>query len=215
MAEAVGSVDDQEQPQQAAADSSFDSKKDYSRMRRIGSWHATAVLVALTLYGAADWWANQSGMVLAHIVALGNAFVAGSVISSLVHEWGHLLGARLSGAKSPVAPKPIRFYFMFNFDMTNNSVKQFTWMSLGGIVANWVLVVVLLLLVPIDTWAGALLIATALGKAVNVAVFEVPIVLRTQESGEADEELQAQLKDPGLQRIPGLIVGALAWLALT
>ena len=191
------------------------SKKDYARMRRIAGWHGSAVLAALTLWGFGNYWAMQSSLIIALIVSLGNAFVAATVIASIFHEWGHFAGAKLSGSIAPVRAKPARFYFMFNFDMQANDVKQFQWMSIGGIAANWLLVLLMLLLIPLNTWSGALLLATAIGRAVNVSVFEVPIVLRSRESGNPEKELQDQLDNAGLQQIPGLIVGALAWLALT
>ncbi len=191
------------------------SAKDISRMKRIGSWHATGVLAALTLWGAANAWAEASGLVLAHIVALGNAWVAATVMASVFHEWGHFTGAKLAGSIAPVAKKPVRLFFFFNFDMENNSVDQFVWMSLGGIIANWVLVLLLLLLVPLTTLAAALLVAVAVMKAVNVAAFEVPVVMTVRQTGEPQAALDERLADYGLRQTPGLIVGALTFLALT
>lgn len=189
--------------------------KDFARMRRIGSWHAAAVLAALSIWGAADFWANGSGLVLAHIVALGNAIVAGIVISSIVHEWGHFTGAKLANSVAPVFAKPKRFYFMFRFDMEANSVDQFLWLSMGGILANWLLVLLFLVLVPLETLAGAMLIGVVTAQAVNVSVFEVPVVMRTRETQNPQGELDHQLNTVGFNRIPGLIVGALTFLALT
>ncbi len=189
-------------------------RRDNARIRRIGSWHASAVLVALTLFGAGSYLAADSSLVVLQLVALGNALVAGTVIASIVHEWGHFSGARASGAASPVLAKPRRFYFMFDFDMENNSVRQFQWMSLGGISANWLLVVLVAVSFPMDSLAAALLLATVFGRAVNVSFFEVPIVLRTRVSDEPERELKMQLETVGIRQAPGLVAGALAWLAL-
>ena len=190
------------------------SARDLPRMRRIGGWHGTAVLAALTLFGAGNMWAAESGLYIANIIALGNAFVAATVMAGIFHEWGHFAGAKLSGAIAPVRAKPVRLYFMFNFDMQNNSVEQFLWMSMGGIAANWALVVAAAMLIPLDTYAGALLFAVLVAKAVNVSYFEVPIVMRTRETGNPQNELQTQLDTVGLKQTPGWIVGALVWLAL-
>ena len=189
-------------------------QKDLARMRRIGGWHASAVLAALTLFGAGSLWAAESGLVIANLVALGNAYLAGTVMASIFHEWGHFAGAKMAGAIAPVRKKAVSFYFMFEFDMDNNSARQFLWMSAGGISANWLLAIAAAILVPLDTYAGAGLFAVLVGKAVNVSYFEVPIFLRTQETGNPKNELQTQLDTVGLRQWPGLIVGALLWLAL-
>ena len=194
--------------------SEFDRAKDFARMQRIGTWHAAAVLAALTLFGAGNIWAAQSGLVLAHVVAIANTLVVGRVVGSILHEWGHFAGARLSGAHSPVLSKPVKLFFMFNFDMENNSVEQFVWMSMGGIITNWVIAIAALLMLPLDTLSGAALAAVFIGIAVNVSYFEVPVVLRTRETGNPKNELQTQLDTQGLSQTPGIIVGALVWLAL-
>ena len=197
---------------QARADEA--QARDLARMRRIGGWHASAVLAALTLFGAGALWAAESGLLIAQLVALGNAYLAGTVMASIFHEWGHFAGAKLSGAIAPVRSKPARFYFMFNFDMENNSTRQFLWMSAGGISANWLLAIAAAILIPLNTYAGALLFAVLVGKAVNVSYFEVPVFLRTQETNNPENELKVQLETQGLVQWPGLIVGLLVWLAL-
>jgi hypothetical protein len=67
-----------------------------------------------------------------------------------------------------------------------------------------------LILIPLNTYAGALLVAVLIGKAVNVCVFEIPVVLRTRESENPQAEIDVGLAQPN--RLPGLVVGALAWL---
>ncbi|MEM7100405.1 MAG: hypothetical protein AAF541_19210 [Pseudomonadota bacterium] len=188
--------------------------KDLARMRRIGGWHASAVLAAMTLFGAGSIWAAESGLLVAQLVALGNAYLAGTVMASIFHEWGHFSGAKLSGAIAPVRAKPVRFYFLFDFDMENNTARQFLWMSAGGISANWLIAIAAALLIPLNTYEGALLFAVLVGKAVNVSYFEVPIFLRTQETNNPQNELKVQLETVGLVQWPGLIAGLLVWLAL-
>ena len=74
--------------------------------------------------------------------------------------------------------------------------------------------VLFLFLVPMDSWASAVLLATLIGRAVNVSAFEVPVVIRTRRSGEFEKELNAQLESPGIVQMPGLIAGVLALLML-
>ena len=201
-------------PSSRSGSETNDSKRDLTYMKRIGGWHASAVVAALTLFGAAYTWAAFSGWMLAEIVSVAAAVVAAMVMSSIVHEWGHFAAARLSGAISPVLSKPRRLYFMFNFDMQSNSVKQAVWMSWGGLIGSWSLVVALFVLVPLNSLAAAALIATLTGRAVNATVFEFPIIQRTTKSGEFEKELKAQLDDPGLVRMPGLVVGLISLVAL-
>ena len=191
------------------------SQKDLSRMKRIGRWHGAAVLAGLGLYGAANAWAVSSGLMLAHAVAIGNAVVVASALSGIFHEWGHFTGAKLTGSIAPVSKKPVRFYFMFNFDMEQNSVSQFIALSLGGILANWLLVLLIVALIPITSVAAAALVAVAIARAVNVSLFEVPVVQRVRESQDPGKELNHQLETFGLKQTPGVIAGALAFLAFT
>ncbi|MFT7651923.1 MAG: hypothetical protein ACI9UU_001030 [Candidatus Azotimanducaceae bacterium] len=189
--------------------------KDLERAKRIGAWHATAIFASLTLWGSANAWAQSSGLIIAYASVLAMAIAAATVIASIVHEWGHFSGAKLSGAIAPVERKPIRFYFMFNFDMEQNTDKQFLAMSLGGISANWLLVILLLVLVPLNSIGAAMLVAVAVAKAINVSVFEMPIFKRVYDGGVPNEELQRQLKEQGLRQLPGYVMGALAFLAFT
>lgn len=191
------------------------AKKDISRIKRIGSWHGAAALAGLAIWGAADAWATSSGLVIAHLVAIGNAVVVASALSGMIHEWGHFTGAKLTGSIAPVSKMPTRFYFMFNFDMERNTVGQFIGLSLGGILANWLLVIIILALVPIESLAAAALLGVAVAKAVNVSFFEVPVVLRVRESEDPAKELKHQLEEYGLRQTPGLIAGAFTFLAFT
>ncbi len=185
--------------------------KDLARLRRIGALHLVMAMAAITLWGAADAWAVASGWGLAQAVALANAAIAAIVLVSLVHEWGHYAGARLAGAEAPVFPKPVRYFFLFD----RNDRRQFLWMSAGGILAPWALVVLAVLCVPIDNASRAMLLAALVARAVQIAVFEVPVALNTAQGAEPRAELERQVKAGGLVRGRwiGLAAGALVWLA--
>jgi len=137
------------------------------------------------------------------------------VISSIGHEWGHFSGARLSGAISPVPKKPSRLYFMFRFDLEQNSTRQFLWMSWGGLLGSWSLVLMALILVPLDSWASAMLISVLLGRAVNATAFEYPIIQRAGAGVPPAEALKVQFETTGLRKLPGLVAGLLAFVALS
>ena len=92
-----------------------------------------------------------------HWIALGSVFVAlgalsmhylgmyamkgpfrrewnvGYIVASVFHEWGHYLGARISGAQTTrTLPKNLTNLFRFSFDFGSNSATQFHSMSFGG-----------------------------------------------------------------------------------
>jgi len=202
-------------PSPPERESNFDSAKDRARLKRSGAVHFVMVMGAVTLWGAADAWAASTGWVLAKTVAMANAVIAAVIISSTLHEWGHFVGARLSGATAPALKKPVRHFFMFDFPFESNDKRQFLWMSLGGILVPWALVALTPLLVPIDSASRALLLAAFVAQAVTVSYFEVPVVLRARGGGEPKEELGRQLRAGALVtgRYVGLAAGAVVWLA--
>ena len=192
----------------------FDHEKDRAHLKNVGAIHLAMLVGALTLWGAADTWAVASGWGLAWAIAIANALIAAYVVAGVLHEWGHFAGARLSGSWAPAHAKPIRYFFMFNFSFERNDTRQFLWMSLGGILMPWVLVLVTPLLVPIDNVSRAALLAAFVTRAVQVSVFEVPVVWRTWQGGEPRQELGRQLGHGfGTSRYAGIAVGVLVWLA--
>ncbi len=205
-------------PAEVAALKDVARQIDRERMKQIGGYHFAMSMGAITLWGAAVAWAQVTGWGWAGLVAVANAVVAGYVLSSVIHEWGHFSGARLSGAVSPVLEEPKRHFFMFDFPMDQNDTRQFVWMSWGGILAPWLPVVLVLGLVPLGITSAAVLFATLLARAVSIAVFEAPVVLRAERSGNPGAELGKQLASGGLKRGRriGTAVGAacfaLIWL---
>ncbi|MDJ0853332.1 MAG: hypothetical protein QNK04_33620 [Myxococcota bacterium] len=196
-----------------AADPELARQMDRAHLKSVATLHFVMVMGALTLWGAADAWAEASGWALAHAAALANAVIAGLVIANTLHEWGHFAGARLSGSASPVMEKPVKYFFMFNFPFEQNDSRQFAWMSWGGILTPWLLVLLVALLVPIDTASRALLLAVFVTRAVQVSVFEVPVVQRASRGGDPREELGRQLEAGfATSRYVGLAVGALVWI---
>ncbi|MGH0037943.1 MAG: hypothetical protein ACQGVK_23175 [Myxococcota bacterium] len=191
-----------------------------ARLVQIGSFHFVLVMGALTLWGAAEAWAQTTGFRIAGFAALANALIAGTVIPSTLHEWGHFAGARLSGAVSPVLEEPRRHFFMFDFPMDKNDVRQFTWMSWGGILAPWGVLLAAVLFVPLATASAAVLFATLFARAVAVSVFEVPVVRGAALSGQPAAELGARLEAGGLDQgrrlgvVAGLACFALLWMAV-
>jgi hypothetical protein len=76
-----------------------------------------------------------------------------------------------------------------------------------------ILVLLTPLLVPIDNASRAMLLAVFVARAVQVSVFEVPVVLRTRAGGDPRQELGRQLKSGfAASRYLGFAAGAAVWL---
>ena len=185
--------------------------EEKKRLAKVGKEHAAFVLGSLTLWGASDFWAAESELILALTLALINSIVAGTIIASILHEWGHFLGAKLSGSNAPLLEKTFSFFF-FNFKDEGNTKGQFLKMSLGGPIANWSLLVAFFFLLPLETWSQVLFLATLLSIAVSVSIFEVPVMLRIRE-GEPSVIIQKRLEEAGSSpRNIGILAGALGAL---
>lgn len=199
-----------------------DAAREFDRagIMKLGSFHFAMVMGALTMWGAAETWAQLTGWGIAQFAAVANALVAGFVVASTIHEWGHFTGARLSGAVSPVLDQARGHFFMFDFPFDQNDTRQFTWMSWGGILAPWLAVVLAWILVPLGLLGGKVLLATLVMKAVAAGAFEVPIVRAAGLSGEPAAELTKHVTAGTLPRSRhvGMAVGAaffvLLWLAV-
>lgn len=189
---------------------------DWERFKRVGRIHGLVFLGAITLWGAADAWAVQTDLLLAQCIAVVNAFVAATILAIQFHEWGHFAGARLSGSYSPLVREPRANGFIFGFIFEKNSREQFLAMSIGGPAGNWLLFVLILMLVPIDSWGRAMLAAVALARAISVSVFEVPIILRTLRGGDPQEELNVAVNDGSGDKgqVIGYGTGVIAWIAM-
>jgi hypothetical protein len=78
-------------------------------------------------------WHGADGSLAAGIVAPALGFVAAYVLCYVYHEWGHLIGARLTGAAMPLAP--YAGALIGYFDIQAHGRRQFLWLSWGGVIA--------------------------------------------------------------------------------
>ncbi len=186
---------------------------DRKRLKHVATYHGIAGLALITLWAAADAWYATTGLLIANIISVLNALVAGAYLAALFHEWGHFAGARIAGAYSPIVRK-VKNQFMFGFSFDKNNTSQFLSMSIGGPVANWLLVLIVFMMVPMDNPGRVALLAMAIAKAISVCVFEVPIMLRTWQGGEPKAELDEQLENGSSEsgQLIGYTVGTLFWL---
>ena len=140
---------------------------------------ASLIVALLALFGGAIAWAQDSNDMLARFTAIAASLIAGWMIASLLHEWGHYAGAKLARAIAPRVQLPGLSFFRYNFDLEKNSVGQFAAMSVGGNLAHWGAVAAALVLVPMTTTAQATFVSATVAFAVFASVIEWPIVART------------------------------------
>ena len=142
-------------------------RQDFARLKTVGFQHGAIIVAIVILWASANQWAQQTDLVLAQGISIASGFFAGVGLAFLFHEWGHFSGARVAASISPVLEER-KSFFMFSFDLIENSRNQFLMMSLGGPVANWCLVGMVLLFFPPDDLASIMLLAATAGVAVNV-----------------------------------------------
>jgi hypothetical protein len=137
-----------------------------------------AAVLAVTL----SVWAVDAGLRDAGsgALAIGVALLAGALATLcgyLVHEWGHLLGARAAGAvvHLPCGPAAL---FLFRFDADRNGRREFLAMSLGGFVASALAIAALLWLLPLDALSGRISLGLVGVGVLATFVLEVPTAWR-------------------------------------
>ncbi|MFT7469769.1 MAG: hypothetical protein ACI8PP_003028 [Candidatus Pseudothioglobus sp.] len=186
---------------------------DGQRLKLAVRNHGLALLAAVTLWAAADAWLLQSNLLLASSLAVLNAFAAMTIAATIFHEWGHFIGARLAKSYSPRVPDP-RGTFIFGFNFAKNTRHQFLAMSIGGSVANWLLVLIVATCIPLDNAGRIMLFAVAVARGISVLMFEVPIMLGVMNGGEPEAELNKGESNGSGDRgqAIGYGIGALIWL---
>lgn len=186
-------------------------ESDVDRRAKLVGGHLLIGVSVLCLWAAADTWQAVTELPAAALLSVLAALPAGFVFGTLVHEWCHFAGARLSGARYSV---PSRFgLFVFEYDFRNNGLSQFFAMSYGGQIGSALAVVLLALAMPTDTAGRAMLLAACVGAGVFGAMIEWPVLARTRRSGDPAGEL-AKIDKATLYRSAGgaSVATLAAWL---
>ena len=166
--------------------------------------HFGIVLGLLCLFAAADSWSALTGWKLATLLSVIMGFASGLAMTTVLHEWFHLLGARLSGGVYKIPPSPS--FFIYDWKFEQNSTGQFFTMSvagtIGGLLSVWLLAVSV---VPDNPGRMAVVAGAVMSFALG-SIIEWPVLRRTRSSGQPLEEL-AKVDQ-------GVLTRALLWSAV-
>lgn len=173
--------------QAGAAEGAQSDSKARTRLARIASVQALVLLVSLCLFAAADSWVAITGFGFATALGVVTGLIAGVVMTSVVHEAFHLLGARVSGGAYKI-PRKVGI-FLYDWQFERNSVEQFFVMSIAGSVGGAISVYLLWNAIPADTLGRATLRGAAVAAFVYAAIIEWPVLQRTWRTREPLAEL--------------------------
>ena len=126
-----------------------------------------ALLWALTLQSA-------SINTLAVIALNGLTALMTVLLGYLLHEWGHLAGAWISGSVVHLPAGAWGSPFLFRFDTGRNNRQQFLAMSAGGFIASALVVAALLLLLPMPLLASRLALGLTVLGVLATFMLEIP-----------------------------------------
>ena len=112
---------------------------------------------------------NTSAIITGVLVGLMIA-----ICSFMLHEWGHLSGAWLSGSRFQVADR-LGSIFLFRFDSDANARWQFLSMSCGGFLASALAVGMVVAFVPLDDLVGKVALSLVLLGVVATIILEFPV----------------------------------------
>ena len=155
---------------------------------------AAVVFAALSLWAAADTWYVTTGLWLAQVVAVGDAILVGLVLASLFHEWGHYTGTIVAGGKATRVQPPSLTFFRFRFDFENNDRRQFYWMTAGGHVLHWSILLILLIALPLDTLGRIALVSSVFGFVVFATFIEYNVIRDVLDGADPETRLKELTK---------------------
>jgi hypothetical protein len=100
----------------------------------------------------------------------------------LLHEWGHLLGGLVAG--STVRPgRGLASGFLFSFDSTANTRRQFIALSLGGWISTAIVLWGVYTLLPDGLFAARVARGVVAANVLLILLLEVPLVLYALVTG--------------------------------
>ena len=141
---------------------------------------AALVAVAILLW---QWSHQLDAVVSSYRIPI--AILAGMMIpiaGFLAHEWGHLIGALVGGARVHM-PERLLTLFLFDFKPAENGRQQYLSLSAGGFIASGLVVALLLVGLSFNHLADQIALGlTALG-VIATFVIEMPPAWRVYRGG--------------------------------
>lgn len=180
------------------------------RLAKLMGTHVLVLLLALSLFAAADSWSVISGLGIATLLSVVTGALAGITISTLIHEWFHYAGARYVGASFDIPSR--QGLFLYDWDFSSNSLRQFLFMSIAGSVGGFVALILLWNAVPADSWGRAALRSGVVASVLFAALIEWPVIRRARQSGDPLTEL-SKIDQPLLSR--SFIIAGIAGILMT
>jgi len=141
--------------------------------------------VSIALATLALWHQDAALRGQAGFAAGATAIAAGAlaaVCGFVVHEWGHFLGAVLSGSDVRL-PSSACSLFLFNFDPETNRPGQFIAMSSGGFLASAAMVAGFLAVLPLGALSGQVAMAFVGAGVAATLILELPPFVRVLRGG--------------------------------
>ena len=157
-------------------------------------------------------WSEASSFAYAWPIGALLGALGTLIASSVLHEWGHYLGAKFTGGHAP-RNGLAQVFPMFHFDMDNSSALQAAAVGIGG---NVVLVLVLLagwIVFEDGSAAGAGVRLVSVFFVASNAFFEWPIIFDTLRRGDGAAAWHAYLKVRPFRLRLGTISGIVATVA--
>jgi hypothetical protein len=165
------------------------STKDEPQLAGMLLKDAAVAFAALSIWAAADTWHQVTGLWIAQVLAVGDAILVGLVLAFLFHEWGHYAGAMAAKAHAPRVPSKGLSLFRFNFIFADNDARAFHWMTYGGHILHWSILLLLLFTLPLDSLGRITLVSSLFGFVVFATVIEYNIVKDTWSGADPETRL--------------------------
>jgi len=181
-----------------------------NRLIKLARSHALVFLAAIVSFAAVDAWNTLGSPLVAALLCVAIAAIAGVTITSLVHEWFHYWGARFARAQIKISKKQGLFVYVWDFG--SNSTGQFLIMSIAGTIGSVLAVALLWITVPVDSLGRAVLLSAAVASSIYAAMIEWPVIRRCSYSDDPLGEL-SKIDKALLMR--SFIVASLSGISLT
>ncbi len=153
----------------------------------LGGWllrDASIALIATLLCSLCVYWYAATGWLFAAVVSAFLGFISAYVICYIVHEWGHQIGGVSAGADMPL--NPYAGILLGQFDIDQHTVRQFIWLSWGG-VAGYCTVTIVMLLIYFNlnlAWVGAGLATGGLAFVFQSLSVDLPQIFKVLNGAE-------------------------------